>query len=132
MKIDLDPSYIRSCMSLWQKSVDLQLPMADDLKLHFMQQRETILTGFESTACAWLMALRRAVPDADSKADFDSLITEIEAFEAWAKAELKAISDMAIHEAVQGGIEDLLSDPIAAEAFRELAKRLRPPDPDSA
>jgi hypothetical protein len=132
MKLDLDPSYLRSCMRLWRDSIDLKLPMADVFKLHMMQQRETILTNFESTASAWLMALRRAVPDADSKTDFDNLISEIEAFEACAKAGLKEISDMAMHEAVQGGIEDLLSDPIAAEAFRELAKRLRPPDPDSA
>jgi hypothetical protein len=120
MKLDLDPSYLRSCMSLWMKSVDLKIPMKDEFKLHMMQQRETILTGFESTASAWLMALRRAVPDADSQAEFESLITEIESFEAWTKAQLKTISDMAMHEAVQNGIED------------KLAKRLRPPDPDSA
>lgn len=118
-------------MQLWRESIDLKIPMQDDVKLHFMQQRGPILSGFEQTASAWLMALRRAVPDRESKTDFDNLIAEIEAFESWAKAELDTISEIAHTEALQTGIEDLLSDPIAAAALRELSKRLRPPDADA-
>lgn len=131
MKLDIDPAYILTCMRLWRDSVDLKIPMKDEFKLHMMQQRETILTGFESTASAWLMALRRAVPDADSKTDFDNLISETEAFEAWAKSELKTLNDIAVAELVHAGIEDILSDPIAVTALSKLARRLRL-DPDSA
>lgn len=132
MKLDIDPSYLLTCMRLWRESIDLKIPMKDEFKLHMMQQRETILTNFESTASAWLMVLRRAAPDPDSKADFNSLIHEIEAFEAWAKSELKAINDIAVSEAVQAGIEDLLKDPEAAAAMRELAKKIGRPGAGSA
>jgi hypothetical protein len=130
MRLDIDPSYLRTCMRLWRDSVDLKIPMADEFKVHFMQERGTILSGFEKTASAWLMALRRAVPDGDSQSDFEALISEIEAFEVWAKAELQTISDMAMVEDVKSSIEDLLDDPKAAAALRDLAKRIqRPPDP---
>lgn len=133
MRLDLDSDYILSCMRLWRETVDLQVPnMRDDIKMHMMVQRVRILSGFENVASAWLMALRRAVPDADSKTEFDSLIQEILAFETWAKAELATISGMANLEAAQSGIEDLLSDPKAAAALRELVKKMRPPDADSA
>lgn len=127
MKLDIDPGYLRTCMHLWKESVDLKVPMKDEFKLHMMQQRESILTNFETTASAWLMAIRRAIPAPEDKADFDSLVSEVEAFEAWAKAELKSINDIAMSEAIQAGIEDLMKDPKTAAAMRDLAKKLKRP-----
>lgn len=82
-------------MTLWRDSVDLMIPMKDDFKLHFMRQRKSILSGFENTARAWLMALRPAVPDPGDTSEFDALLREIEAFETWAKSELAKLADLA-------------------------------------
>lgn len=126
MKLDIDPAYMLSCMSLWRDSTDLKIPMRDDFKMHFMQERESILKNFTSTASAWLMALRRAVPDAKDQVEFEGLIAKIEEFEAWATTELQAIQGMAVAEEIQAGLEDLMRDPASAELLRGLARKLRP------
>ena len=113
-------------MRLWRDSVDLRIPMRDDFKLHFIERRVELLGGFEKTATAWLIALRRAVPDAGSKADFETLISEIENFSAWATLELKKLSDMATAEAIRSGIEDLLSDSSIPAVLREIAGKRKP------
>ncbi len=126
MRLDIDPDHLRICMRLWRDSIDLQIPMRDDFKLHFIERRGELLGGFEKTAAAWLMALRRAAPDADGKADFETLISEIENFSAWATLELKKLTDMAAVEAVRSSIEDLLSDSSIPAALREIARKRKP------
>lgn len=127
MKLDIDPAYLLTCMRLWRDSTDLKIPMQDDFKMHFMEQRGTILESFKSTSGAWLMALRRAVPDAGDQAEFEELLARIEEFEGWATTELQAIQGMAVAEEIQAGMEDLMRDPGTAKLLRGLAKKLRPP-----
>lgn len=50
MRIDLDPERLRRCMRLWRESVDLQIPMKDEFKLHFMKQRPAILNDAPSSS----------------------------------------------------------------------------------
>lgn len=127
MKLDLDPESLRACMQLWRSTVDLAVPMQTEFALHFIQERPSILKNYERTAGAWLMLLRASTSSPEDKRAFEDLVAEIEAFQAWAKAELDALSVMAIQETIEAGIDELIAtDPaLAARLGRFL--REHPP-----
>lgn len=131
MKIDLDASFADTCIELWRNSVDLKMPMADEFKTHFMEQRGTILRNFEQTASAWLMLLGRAVPAAADKADFDAFVETIKAFRAWAKDEIAVLERMALQAGIEANIEEIMQDSQLGPAMRDLASKIigkRKPD----
>jgi hypothetical protein len=124
MKLELDPAHLTTCMQLWRDSLDMKIPMKDEFKVHFMQQRPMILENHERTAAAWLMLLRPTIPE--DRTMFDDLILAIEEFQNWAAGELKALEKIEIEEAVHQGIDEILNgDPALAARMRELAKRIK-------
>lgn len=53
---------IRASMKLWRDSIDMKIPVADEFKIHFMQNRQPILEGFVKTGTTWLTMLRDMTP----------------------------------------------------------------------
>jgi hypothetical protein len=126
MKLDLDPAHLTTCMQLWRDSLDMKIPMRDELKVHFMQQRPTILKNHERTAAAWLMLLRPITPPVEDLPEYDALILAIEEFQNWAASELTTHQTMVIEEEVHQGIDQLLAkDPDLAARLREIEKRTK-------
>lgn len=84
---------IRASMKLWRDSIDMKIPVADEFKIHFMQNRQPILEGFVKPGTAWMTMLR----DMTSTGDAEALLefwSEVEEFVTWAEGELKAIDQL--------------------------------------
>lgn len=127
--INFDPSYIMTCMDLWRKTVDMEHPVADHLKVHLVVNRRPILENYEKTSSAWSMLLRSMRATDEGRDKFCEVCGKVEEFAAWAKAELAKLDDLEIDVAIQEGVEDLLSDPVTRNEMLRLKKMLkRPPD----
>ncbi|WP_233446755.1 hypothetical protein [Paraburkholderia terrae] len=48
--VEFDPDFMLASMDLWRKSLDMQMPIADEVKIHFMKNR----------ASCWRVSRRRA------------------------------------------------------------------------
>jgi hypothetical protein len=107
MYINLDPDTLRTCMRLWRDSLSNAMPLAPEIHLHFIQERPTILRNYERTASAWLMAFRGAMPAPTDKDAFESMITDIETFQAWAKTELETMGALALQTAIDAELDEL-------------------------
>jgi len=83
----------------------MQIPIHDDLKLHFIQNRGKILENFQTTANAWNMFLRSAVPDAGDEAEFQEITKAISEFHAWVEREMAVLEMMSMKEQVQSFID---------------------------
>lgn len=115
MNLNINTDHISTCMKLWRDSLSGAIPMAPEFQLHMMQERPTILLNYERTASAWLMVLHGAVCGAEDRPGFESLLAEIETFQAWVKAERSALKRLAMQVAMETGLDDLLaSDPETA------------------
>ena len=57
-QVTLDPGFLQESMRLWRQATDMQLPLHDEFKLHFMQNRRPILANHAKTAKAWAMGKR--------------------------------------------------------------------------
>ncbi len=94
MKVELDPEFLRTSMTLWRDAVDMKIPVHDDFKIHFMENRAKILDGFVNTATSWslvLNACKQVAPEAES---LDQLKADVQAFKKWANdglAELRGL-----------------------------------------
>lgn len=95
MKIDLDPENLRVSMTLWRDAVDMKIPLKDEFKIHFMNQRQTILQKMTSTASAWLTLLRGCQAEGEDKAQLEKLQADVAAFQKWADDGLKELTDFA-------------------------------------
>lgn len=105
MKISIDFSFINTVIELWRSSTDMQIPIHDSLKLHFLQNRGQILDNFKTTANAWKMLLRTAVPDAGDEVEFQETMKAIEEFDAWVERELTALEVLSVKEQVQSAVD---------------------------
>ncbi|MBN3839260.1 hypothetical protein [Burkholderia sp. Ac-20349] len=92
--VEFDPEYLRASMSLWRESTDLQIPMMDEFKIHFMQNRRPILLGFVKTGKAW-EAMLRAMTATAGASELQQLRDEVDGFIAWAEAGLHALNVLA-------------------------------------
>jgi len=92
MQVDLDPSFLKMSMEMWRKAVDMEIPLAPDIRSHFLSNRGKLLDGFSKTAKNWLMLLGHCQADAEDRIQLDALKTEIRSFQEWAEA---GISDLA-------------------------------------
>ncbi len=108
MNIAISAENLQVCMRLWRESLDMSIPMAPEFRLHFIQDRPTILRNYQQASTAWLMLLRGAEPVLDDRDEFAQLIENIEAFQAWAKDEILAYEKLALQTALEAGIDDLL------------------------
>src|SRR5664279_4376936 len=80
MKIDFDPEWIRTSMEMWRKTVDVQIPIHDNFKIHFFEQRGTILARFAETSIAWGTVLRGCSASGADLVDLNSIKADVEAF----------------------------------------------------
>lgn len=93
MKIEIDAATLRTYMNLWRKTIDMEVPLFDELKIHVMVERQSILEGFIKIADAWLMIFNARCQGLDeaSRKDLEALIGDIREFETWAQNGLVGI-----------------------------------------
>ena len=111
MKIEFNPDNILSSIDLWRSATDMKIPVHDEFKLHFIQNRGAILGNFERTTKSWLSVLRAMTPLPESKAEFDPLVAAVEEFGAWATTELEKLQAIALQESMASAIDEGLRDP---------------------
>lgn len=121
IRLEFDGDHLRVMMRLWRDSLDLKIPVHDEFKIHFMQNRGTILKNYESTAGAWLLALRPCRAHIEDAAKLTQLISDVAAFKQWAHDELEAIERMA----VQTELENITGTPEEMDLLRRLAQGIR-------
>ena len=116
-----DPSFMRVAMQTWRETTDMKVPVHDDFKVHFMQNRGPILSNFANTATAWSMMLRGLTPARleDSHA-LDGLRAEIEEFQTWAKSEIAKLEHLALEEALSASIDQALLNPEMQNFFKAM------------
>jgi hypothetical protein len=116
-----DPSFMRMAMQTWRETTDMKVPVHDDFKVHFMQNRGQILSNFANTATAWSMMLRGLTParQQDSQA-LDALRAEIEEFQSWAKSEIAKLEHLALEEALSASIDQALLNPEMQNLFKAM------------
>jgi hypothetical protein len=93
MVVEFDPAYIFGSISLWQQTIDLQLPMTDDFKIHLMRYRRPILEGYVRIAGDWLSALGAMTPVGDAT-QFEVVQRAARDFAAWAESELELLDGL--------------------------------------
>jgi hypothetical protein len=94
--VRFDPDFILASIKLWCESIDLKIGMKDEFKIHFMENRRSILESYERAAGTWLSLLNAMQPaDLTAEADLASLRAEVENFAAWADSELNALDNLA-------------------------------------
>lgn len=98
MKIELDPEGLRVRMEMWRKSMDMQIPLAPEIRIHFFARRGQLLDNYVKVASNWLMLLRSCKADGENLVALDQLETDIEAFKAWAEAGISELTRLATEE----------------------------------
>jgi len=101
MKIDFDPEWIRTSMELWRKTVNMQIPVYDSFRIHFFEQRGSILVRFVETAKAWGTVLRGCSAAGADLVELNSIKADVETFKNWAENELKVLSSLASEESAK-------------------------------
>ena len=94
MKVDLDPEFLRTSMTLWRDAVDMKMPIHDDFKIHFMQNRAKLLDGFVNTATSWSLLLSACKQEASEAESLEQLKADVQAFKKWAKDGLAELRDL--------------------------------------
>ncbi|WP_241023757.1 hypothetical protein [Burkholderia sp. Ac-20365] len=92
--VEFDPDFMLASMEMWRKSLDMQIPIADDLKIHLMENRRRLLKRFVTTGKAWKIIVHdlKAV---DDPAGLDDVRLAVQAFLSWAEDGLKDLDDLA-------------------------------------
>lgn len=91
MKVDLDPEFLRTSMTLWRDAVDMKMRVHDDFKIHFMQNRAKLLEGFAKTATSWSMVLNACKQETPETETLAQLKADVEEFKKWAEDGLAQI-----------------------------------------
>lgn len=127
IQVGIDLSFVRVSMELWRQTTDMKVPVHDDFKVHFMQNRGQILRNFSNTATAWSMMLRGMEPATpeDTQA-LDAARTEIEEFGGWAKDEMAKLEHLAVEESISASMEEAFSSP----EIQRLIKNIWPKPPE--
>ena len=98
-------------MRMWRETTDMKVPLHDDFKVHFMQNRGQILGNFERTASAWQMMLGAMKPASEDKEQFESIVASVNEFADWAKSEQEKLHRLALQESITDSIDEALQDP---------------------
>jgi len=125
MKIDFDPSHLAMVMQLWRDALDMKIPVHDNFKIHFLEERGSILKNYESAANAWSMALRGMKPSPEDDAELAALCARVQEFGDWAKEEQRKLLAMEVSESMQDRISELLSDPGTRDQVMRLIDQIR-------
>ncbi|BFG80426.1 hypothetical protein PTKU46_84600 [Paraburkholderia terrae] len=92
--VEFDPDFILMSMEMWRKSLDMQIPITDEFKIHFMTNRRRLLEGFVATGKAWKIIVHDLKP-VDEPAGLEDVRLAVQAFLTWAEDGLKALEDPA-------------------------------------
>jgi hypothetical protein len=90
ISVELNPEWLRVSMDLWRNGLDMKIPVADDIKIHFIQNRKRLLENFVKTAGIWESLLREMQATDDAEA-LKHLRNEVQEFAGWAKSELAVL-----------------------------------------
>lgn len=120
MKLDFSPAWLQTAMSMWRDTVEMKIPVHDDFKVHFIEQRASLLAGFVKTATAFSMVLRACTAEGQDLVELEALKAEVEAFKKWAEDGIKDLNTMALQESMTDNIQQLLADPDIGDAVRKL------------
>jgi len=74
VKLDFDPGWAIVSLDMWRDTVDMKIPVHDDFKVHFMQQRMPILTNLKAVVGGWKSVLNKCKPAAEDEAEFQELM----------------------------------------------------------
>ena len=130
MNLNLDPQWLHTSMRLWREVVEHKIPVHDNLKVHLMTRQADNLKNFIQIGQSWKIVLGSCEPtSAQDQLDFDTLITQVDEFVAWAKSSLKAIEDLGAHEVAVDQAQELLSDPQLGPAIRNMLQSIRKNNP---
>lgn len=128
ISVSFDPSFLMVSMELWRDATDLNIPVADNFKVHFITRRRSLLAGFEKTATAWAMMLdaMRAPADGPHQARLEECSDKVQEFKLWAKTELEKMEQVAIREemddTLQDGLQQLARDPAGRALIEKMIK----------
>jgi hypothetical protein len=132
MKLNLDTQWLRTSMELWREVVEMRVPVRDDLKVHLMSHRASNLANFIEVGKSWKTVLGSCTPtDPQDQVEFEALITQIDAFVAWARLSLDELKVLGQEEAFTDTAQDLLSDHEFGSAIRDLLYAIRKQNPDN-
>lgn len=127
IQVAFDPSFLRESLWLWRQATDMQIPMRDDFKVHFMQNRQKILANHANTARSWSMMLRAMTPVTPAEqADLDAVLAQVEEFGTWAKEQIAEMEHLAVQDALSVSMDEALLSP----TFRHIFKNFDAPPPD--
>jgi hypothetical protein len=98
MKIELNPEMLKVSMDLWRKAVDMEIPLAREIRIHFFARRGELLDGFARTASNWSMLLRCCKATGDDLLALDALEEEVDNFKKWAENGIRELAQLARQE----------------------------------
>lgn len=98
MKIDLDPEELKVSMDMWRQAIDLKIPLAHEVRIHFFSRRGQLLDGFVKIADNWLMVLRCCKATGEDVIALDDLEEEINNFKKWAEDGISELARLATDE----------------------------------
>lgn len=126
IQVNFDPSFVRESLWLWRQATDMQIPMRDDFKVHFMQNRQKILANHANTARSWSMMLRAMTPATPAEqTDFDAIVAQVEEFGRWANGQIAEMAHLAVQEALSASMDEALLNPDLQNLLS--GRRSRPP-----
>lgn len=108
MKVNLDPDWLRTSMGMWRDAVDMKIPIHDNFKVHFIERRSELLSGFVKTAEAWSMVLRACSAEGEDLMALQSLKADVDAFKRWAEDGLEELRKLGVQEAHADMLQELL------------------------
>ena len=94
MKVDLDPAFLKMSMEMWRKAVDMEIPLAPNIRIHFFAKRGQLLDGFSKIAKNWLMLLGHCKATGEDPIQLDELEAEIKSFQDWAEAGISELANL--------------------------------------
>lgn len=97
MQVELDPDMLRAHMELWKNMLDMKVPVRDEFKIHFMEQRHGILENYRSAGIYWSTLLSSMAPLPGHEEDFSLLWSEVKCFKKWAEDELTKLEKL-VHD----------------------------------
>jgi hypothetical protein len=85
-------------MDLWRKTIDFEIPVHDNFKIHFMEQKSTILRNFVKTAESWTKVLGSCRAQGPDLVTLIALKSDVETFKKWAEDGQEKLCSLASSE----------------------------------
>lgn len=92
MKVELNPEYLLISMKMWRETLDFQIPIHDQFKLHFITNRRSMLENFVVLAKNWETVLKQCKAEGDDATSLEALQAEVVGFKDWAETGLKELA----------------------------------------